>query len=103
MKDYKHVLIDEIYRQYPSIRAFAKACDVPHGTIVSALNNGIEGMAYAKVQKMCKTLNLDMNTFEPIFNPDNLEDKQRERVLAYFSKMSTSKQEKVLEYMQDIL
>ena len=38
------VLLNEIYRQYPSVRAFAKACGIPHGTIVSALLNQFVNM-----------------------------------------------------------
>ncbi len=55
-----------ILEQYPSIRAFARASGVAHGTIVSALDKGIDGMAYAKVKRMCDCLNVDCATFEPI-------------------------------------
>lgn len=55
-----------ILEQYPSIRAFARASGVAHGTIVSALDKGIDGMAYAKVKRMCECLNVDCATFEPI-------------------------------------
>ena len=56
----------EIYKKYHSIRAFAKDCGVPHGTIVSALNKGIGGTSFANVVKMCNCLGIDCNEFNPI-------------------------------------
>ena len=100
-KEIETVLLNEIYRQYPSVRAFAKACGIPHGTIVSALNNGIDGMAYGKVKKICDTLQLDLNSFEPICEYD-FDDHQKQRLLAYFQRLSDSKKDKVFEYMKDI-
>ena len=95
-------LKDEIKRQFPSVRAFAKECGVPHGTIVSALNNGIEGTAWGTVKKICDCLHIDCGTFEPILEEDrNLE--QESRVLAYFSKLSERGKNKAIEYMKDIM
>ena len=87
----------EILRKYASVRA----CDIPNATIVSALNNGIDGMAYGKVKKMCDCLELDINTFEPICK-ESIETQQLKRLLAYYSRMTTAKQKKVLEYIKDI-
>lgn len=39
-----------------SIRAFAREVDIPHGTLVSALNNGIERMAWSKMKKIIGVL-----------------------------------------------
>lgn len=63
--DYTLKLKDTILEQYSSIRAFARASGIAHGTIVSALDKGIGGMSYAKVRKMCECLNIDCETFEP--------------------------------------
>lgn len=60
------LLKTEILKQYPSVRAFARACEIPNGTIVSAFNNGIEGTAWVKVIKMCDLLGIDPVTFERI-------------------------------------
>lgn len=59
------VLKSEILKKYKSIRAFAKEAGIPHGTIVSALNNGIDGMAWGKVTRICECLNLDPITLSP--------------------------------------
>lgn len=44
-----------ILSQYKSIRKFSEAVDIPNSTIVSALDNGIGGMAVDKVIKICDT------------------------------------------------
>lgn len=56
----------EILKKYPSVRAFARETGIPNGTIVSALNNGIDGMAWSKVNQICSYLNLDPATLEPL-------------------------------------
>lgn len=89
--------IDE---QYPSVREFARQSGIPHGTIVSALNKGIEGMAWSKVVQMCACLNIDCVTFEPIV-PVDLDERHR-RLLAYYEMLAPKKQAKVMEYIQDI-
>ncbi len=53
-----------ILENYKSIREFAKVVDIPNSTIVSAIDNGIGGMAVDKVIKMCAVLNLDVKTFD---------------------------------------
>lgn len=92
----------EISRQYPSVRAFAKECGVAHGTIVSALNNGIEGMAWGKVRTICECLQIDCMNFEPLRQSNSLNEKEQ-RLLAYYSRLSERGKDKTLEYMQDIM
>lgn len=65
MDDKALIIKNEILKNYKSIRAFAKVVDIPHGTIVSALNNGIDGMAWGKVNKICECLCLDPTTLVP--------------------------------------
>lgn len=89
-----------ILERYPSVREFARESGIAHGTLVSALNNGIEGMAWSKVIKICDCLNIDYATFEPIV-PDKLNAKQK-RLLAYYNLLDSKKQDKVLEYINDI-
>lgn len=96
------MLKNEILRQYDSIRAFAKASNIPHGTIVSALNHGIDGMAYERVIKMCDLLNIDYITFEPRRNDFMNLTKDENRLLAYYDRLSNEKKKKVIEYIKDI-
>ena len=90
----------KIEEQYPSVREFARQSGIPHGTIVSALSKGIEGMAWSKVVQMCACLNVDCVTFEPIV-PTDLDERQK-RLLAYYDMLDPKKQAKVMEYIEDI-
>lgn len=103
MNDEKTTIIKkEILNQYVSVRAFAKASGIPHGTIVSALNHGIEGMAYDRVLQICDMLKIDYVSFEPcIDSHSNLSDED-ERLLAYYRRLSEDKKGKVIEYIKDI-
>lgn len=90
----------EILKKYPSIREFARQSNIPHGTIVSALNNGIEGMAWSRVVSICDILDIDYVTFEPRV-PSELSEQER-RLLAYYVKLNDSKKDKVIQYIEDI-
>ena len=52
------ILKKEILRQYRSVRQFAMEMNIPYSTLVTALERGIEGMAYGTVIKMCDKLSL---------------------------------------------
>lgn len=91
-----------ILKKYPSIRAFASDSGIPHGTIVSALNKGIESMSYGKVIRICELLNIDCNTFEPIVVDVDKISSEEMRLLAYFKELDNKKRNKVLEYIEDI-
>lgn len=96
------LLKNEILNQFTSIRAFAKASGIPHGTIVSALDHGIDGMAYDRVIKICDTLNIDYVTFEPRRDTRTQLSEEEERLLAYYQRLSDAKKSKVIEYIKDI-
>ena len=53
------ILKKEILRQYRSVRQFAMEMNIPYSTLVTALERGIEGMAYGTVIKMCDKLSLN--------------------------------------------
>ena len=53
------ILKKEILRQYRSVRQFALEMSIPYSTLVTALERGIEGMAYGTVIKMCDKLNMN--------------------------------------------
>lgn len=95
---------DEILRQYASIRAFSRESGIPHGTIVSGINRGIEGMAYDKVIQICDTLNIDYVTFEPNYveSKSNEIAADEKVLLANYRQLSDEKKKKVLEYIKDI-
>ena len=53
------ILKKEILKQYRSVRQFALQMNIPYSTLVTALERGIEGMAYGTVIKMCDKLSLN--------------------------------------------
>lgn len=57
-------LKNAILENYKSIREFSKVVNIPNSTIVSAIDNGIGGMAVDKVIKICEALHLDVKTFD---------------------------------------
>ena len=93
-----------ILRHYPSIRAFAREVDIPHGTLVSALNHGIDGMAWSKLNQICKYLQIDAENLEPL--PESLKGEQMDdhakRLLAYYQQLNDTGRAKVEEYVKDI-
>ena len=57
------VLKKVILSQYKSVRQFAVEMDIPYSTLVTALERGIEGMAYSTVIRICDALSLNPVTF----------------------------------------
>ena len=53
------ILRKEILRQYKSVRAFALEMGIPYSTLATALERGVEGMAYGTVMKICEELHLN--------------------------------------------
>ena len=60
------ILKAEILSQYKSVRQFAIEMEIPYSTLVTALDRGIEGMAYGTVIRMCDRLNLNPVDFSPL-------------------------------------
>ena len=61
------ILKQEILKQYKSVRQFAIEMEIPYSTLVTALDRGIEGMAYGTVIRICDRLSLnpvDFSTLE---------------------------------------
>ena len=52
------ILKKEILSQYRSVRQFAMDMQIPYSTLVTALERGIDGMAYGTVIKMCNKAEL---------------------------------------------
>jgi len=55
-------LRNAILDRYKSIRQFALAVDVPYSSIMTGLANGITGMSFDTVIKICRAL--ELNPFE---------------------------------------
>jgi len=96
------ILKAEILKQHKSVRQFAIEMEIPYSTLVTALDRGIEGMAYGTVIRMCDRLNLNPVDFTPINQKSLLGGKIMEnRVMQYYVKLNKIGRKKALELMED--
>lgn len=91
-----------ILQKYPSIRAFAREAEIPHGTLVSALSHGIDGMAWGKLNYICRFLDIDATDLEPVRHEENTAGEMEKRMLAYYNRLNDLGRTKVEEYVKDI-
>ena len=93
------ILKKEILRQYRSVRQFAMEMNIPYSTLVTALERGIEGMAYGTVIKMCDKLSLNPVDFSSLERDASLGAQLLEnRVM-----LNQSGRDKILELMDDFV
>lgn len=60
------ILKKEILNQYKSVRQFSIEMNIPYSTLVTALDRGIEGMAYGTVIRICEKLSINPVDFSQI-------------------------------------
>lgn len=98
------ILKTEILRQYKSVRQFAIEMQIPYSTLVTALDRGIEGMAYGTVIRICDKLSLNPVDFSPLEKGEDLGQKLLEnRVMQYYLQMNKKGRKKILEAMEDMV
>lgn len=98
------ILKQEILRQYRSVRQFAMEMDIPYSTLVTALERGIEGMAYGTVIKICEKLSLNPVDFTSLERDASLGAQLLEnRVMQYYLKLNQPGRDKILEMMDDLV
>lgn len=96
------LLKKEILKHYKSVRAFCLDMDIPYSTLVTALDRGIEGMAYGTVLRMCEKLSLNPVDFTPMDENSTINRKLVEkRVLQSFMRLNRDGRHKMLEFMDD--
>lgn len=96
------ILKKEILKQYRSVRKFSMELKIPYSTLVTALERGIEGMAYGTVIKMCAKLNLNPVDFSPIEKDSALAVQILEnRVMQNYMKLNQEGRDKILDLMED--
>ena len=96
------ILKTEILTQYKSVRQFAIEMEIPYSTLVTALDRGIEGMAYGTVIRMCDKLNLNPVDFSPLDKKSPLGSKILEnRVMQYYIQLNKKGRKRILEMMED--
>ena len=96
------ILKQEILRQYKSVRQFAMEMEIPYSTLVTALDRGIEGMAYGTVIRMCDRLSLNPVDFSSLEKGEVLGEKILEnRVMQYYIQLNKKGRKKILEMIED--
>lgn len=96
------LLKQEILRQYRSVRKFALDINVPYSTLVTALERGIEGMAYGTVIRMCDKLNLNPVDFTPLENETSLGTQLLEnRLMQCYMELNQRGRDTIMELMED--
>ncbi|MBR1692593.1 MAG: transcriptional regulator [Lachnospiraceae bacterium] len=95
------MLKKEILAQYKSVRQFSLEMKIPYSTLVTALERGIEGMAYGTVISICDRLNLNPVSFQSLDNATVSEQLLENRVMHDYMKMNNEGKEKFLELMED--
>ena len=98
------VMKQEILKQYKSIRQFALEMEIPYSTLVTALERGVEGMAYGTVIRMCEKLNLNPIDFTSLEDAEVLGGRILEnKVMQYYVQLNRRGRKKILEMMEDYL
>ena len=96
MNELVSIIEREIKKQYKSVRQFSAISGIPQTTIASAMKNGIGGMAYETVVKICELLHIELvnyNTHLVMTNDvinmvnmfNNLDEKGEHAVMAFMS------------------
>lgn len=96
------ILKKEILRQYRSVRQFAIEMNIPYSTLVTALERGIEGMAYGTVIRMCDRLSLNPVDFSSLERDASISEQLLEnRVMQNYVKLNQQGRDRILELMDD--
>lgn len=96
------VLKGVILSKYKSVRQFAVEMDIPYSTLVTALERGIEGMAYSTVIRICEALSLNPVDFSPLDTGEGLSAQiTTKRVMERYDRFNRAGRKKVLEIMDD--
>lgn len=96
------LLKQEILKQYRSIRKFAMEINIPYSTLVTALDRGIEGMAYGTVIRMCDKLNLNPVDLTPLESETSLGVQLLEnRLMQCYMALNQRGRDTILELMED--
>ncbi|MCM1536767.1 MAG: transcriptional regulator [bacterium] len=94
----------EILSQYRSVRQFAMEMGIPYSTLVTALDRGIDGMAYSTVICMCDRLHINPVDFMPMDEDTNSSSRKmlQDKVMKQFLKLNKQGRERILEVMADM-
>ena len=96
------ILKKVILSRYKSIRQFAVATNIPYSTLITALERGVDGMAYSTVIRICEALSLNPLDFSPLEEGNTLSSQiTTRRVMERFWKLNKSGRKRILDIMDD--
>ena len=96
------ILKGVILSRYKSIRQFAVAMDIPYSTLITALERGVDGMAYNTVIRICDALSLNPLDFSRLEEGNAVSSQITTRkVMERFLKLNKAGRKRVLEIMDD--
>lgn len=98
------ILKKEILHQFKSVRQFAVEMEIPYSTLVTALERGIEGMAYGTVIRMCNRLQLNPVDFTSLDRDVPVSEQLLENsVMQYYVRLNREGREKIIGLMEDFV
>ena len=90
--------------RYQSIRQFAVEMGIPYSTLITALERGVDGMAYSTVIRICEALSLNPIDFSPLDEEDALSSQiTTRRVMDRYWKLNKAGRKRILDIMDDYL
>lgn len=100
----EELLKQEILEQYRSLRQFCMKLDIPYSTLSTALERGLDGMAYGTVLKMCNDLSISPIDFSTLEVATSVNEQLYEnRIMQRFVKLNKRGRGKIVEMMDDYL
>lgn len=101
-KSKAEVLKKVILSNYKSVRQFAVAMNIPYSTLVTALERGIDGMAYSTVIRICEALSLNPIDFTPLEEGEGLSAQiTTKKVMRRYYRLNKAGRKRVLDIMDD--
>ena len=96
------ILKGVILSRYKSIRQFAVAMNIPYSTLITALERGVDGMAYSTVISICEALSLNPIDFSALEEDDALSSQiTTRRVMDRYWKLNKTGRKRVMDIMED--
>ena len=101
-KQKAEILKGVILSRYKSIRQFAVAMNIPYSTLITALERGVDGMAYNTVIRICDALSLNPLDFTPLDEGNNVSSQiSTRRVMDKYWKLNKAGRKRILDIMED--
>ena len=100
--DKSTILREAILNKYKSVRAFAIEADIPYSTLSTAMERGVEGMAYATMIKICEKLQLNPIDLTPLEDDSSVSEQiVAHKVMKYYFMLNSEGRQQALGIIRD--